>query len=81
MNEQLKPIELLRESLASGTFHHATYRNIGTVWEGLWFYVKDPNGFRGYVVGGCINKTDPDINAAHDLVRGTGMSIGSYGRG
>lgn len=77
----MTPIEQLRECLQNGTFHHATYRNIGTLWEGLWFYVKDPNGFRGYTVAGCVNKTDPDINAAHELVRGTGISVGAYGKG
>jgi hypothetical protein len=75
------PLEQLQASLRSGRFHHATYRNIGTVWEGLWFYEKDPNGFRGYSVAGYVNKTDPDINKAHDLVRETGVSVGAYGQG
>lgn len=26
-------------------------------------------------------KSDPDLEAAHGLVRGTGISVGSYGRG
>lgn len=76
-----KPIDKLRESLLSGRFHHATYRNQGTVWEGLWFYEKDPSGFRGYSVAGCVNGSDSDIDAADDLVRGTGISVGSYGKG
>lgn len=77
----MKPLEQLQDSLQSGRFHHATYRNIGTLWEGLWFYEKDPNGFRGYAVTGCVSKTDPDIDAAHALVRGTGVSVGAYGQG
>lgn len=77
----MTPIEQLRETLRNGTFHHATYRNIGTLWEGLWFYVKDADGFRGYSVAGCINKTDPNLNEAHELVRGTGVSVGAYGQG
>ena len=80
-NQTQKPIDLLRETLADGTFHHATYRNIGTLWEGLWFYVKDPTGFRGFSVAGCVYKNDPEIDAAYALVRGTGVSVGSYGRG
>jgi len=77
----MTPIDKLRESLASGRFHHATYRNIGTLWEGLWWYEKDANGSRGFSVAGCVNKTDPAIDEAHELVRGTGMSVGSYGQG
>ncbi len=77
----MTPLEKLQGALESGQFHHATYRNFGTVWEGLWFYVKDSEGFRGYTVLGCVNKSDPDLEAAHALVRGTGVSVGSYGRG
>jgi hypothetical protein len=76
-----KSIDNLRESLASGRFHHATYRCIGTVWEGLWWYEKDADGFRGYSVAGCVNKADPAINEAHELVCGTGVSVGAYGQG
>jgi hypothetical protein len=75
------PLQELRELIASGEFHHATYRNIGTVWEGLWFYRRDPQGRRGFSVAGCVNKADADIDAAHELVRGSGVSVGSYGNG
>jgi len=73
--------EELKRVLANGTFHHATYRNRGTVWEGLWVYLKDPDGFRGYAVGFNISKDSPHIDVAHDLCRGTGISVGSYGCG
>jgi hypothetical protein len=73
-------LESLKSLLASGEFHHATYRCIGTVWEGLWFYRKG-NGPRGFTVAGCVNKTSPDLEAAMELVRHTGVSVGSYGNG
>ena len=81
MNENL---EALKSLLESGEFHHATYRNIGTLWEGLWFYRKDPNGFRGYSVAGAVNKGadgEAVLDEAHELVRGTGISVGAYGLG
>jgi hypothetical protein len=73
--------EKLRELFESGQFHHATYRDIGKVWEGLYFYKKDPEGMRGFSLVGCIGKNDPDLPLAEDLVRGTGVSVGSYGAG
>lgn len=77
----LAPIEMLRALLAAGEFHHATYRCIGTVWEGLWFYKKSADGFRGYECVGCVAKGDPDLDAAHALVAHTGISVGAYGGG
>lgn len=79
-----KPIDQLRALLESGEFHHATYRCQGTVHEGLWFYRKDPAGFRGYDVAGCVSKmldTAEDLDAAHALVAHTGISVGAYGGG
>lgn len=73
--------EALRALLAAGEFHHATYRNQGTLWEGLWIYRKSLDGFRGYDVATCISKGSPDLDAAIELLRGTGMSLGAYGRG
>lgn len=72
----------LKAMLADGTFHHATYRDIGKCWEGLFIYPKEEGGFRGY--GGPVfsfRKNDPDLEAAHELLRGTGASVGAYGRG
>ena len=71
----------LQALLDSGTFHHATYREQGSIWEGLWIYAKDANGFRGYRVVGCFGKDSPELQAASALVRGSGISIGAYGRG
>lgn len=80
MNEHL---EQLRALVESGEFHHATYRCRGTVWEGLWFYRRDPAAPRGFSVAGCVNSgLDADaLDAAFALVRGTGISVGSYGNG
>ena len=81
MNENVQRLQTLMES---GDFHHATYRCRGTVWEGLWFYRRDPNGFRRYSVAGCVNLQcdgQAAVDAAHDLVRHTGISVGSYGQG
>jgi hypothetical protein len=73
-------LEQLKELKASGEFHHATYRNVGTLWEGLYIYVKY-NGLRGFAPAGCFSKDNPALDAAYDVVRGTGISVGSYGRG
>ena len=77
----MSPLDTLRALLASGEFHHATYRCQGTVWEGLWFYRRSADGFHGYDVAGCVPRGDPDLDAAHALVAHTGISVGSYGRG
>ena len=66
---------------AAGQFHHATYREIGTLWEGLWIYGKDASGFRGFACLGCFGKDNPDLQAAERIVSGTGVSVGAYGRG
>lgn len=77
-------LDRLRVLLASGEFHHATYRCVGTVHEGLWFYRKRSDGFRGYDVAGCVSKTldtAEDLDEAHRLCAHTGISFGSYGNG
>lgn len=77
-----KAIEDLQCLLDSGQFHHATYRCQGTVWEGLWIYCKDPNGFRGYSVYMSFpvsNKESCDL--VHKMLAHTGISVGSYGNG
>lgn len=75
------PLSTLKQMLANGSFHHATYRNKGTLWEGLWIYVRDPKGIRGFNVAGCFPKSDPELDAAFELTRGTGISVGAYGQG
>lgn len=70
----MKSINVLRNLIASGNFHHATYRNTGTVWEGLWYFRKDTTVASGSTVVGCVLKTDPDIDAACELVKGAGVN-------
>ncbi len=73
-------IEKLKALLESGQFHHATYRNIGTLWEGLWIYQRF-DGLRGFEPVGMFPKGDTSLDQAHELVRHTGVSVGSFGRG
>lgn len=74
-------INELKAMRANGEFHHATYRDVGSLWEGLWIYVNADDGFRGFKPGGVFYKDDPNLDAAYEIVRGTGISLGSYGRG
>jgi hypothetical protein len=74
----LAALKALRES---GQFHHATYRDIGTLWEGLWIYANAKDGFLGYEPIGIFPKGDCELNAAFAYLQGTGISLGSYGRG
>ena len=78
-----KNLELLKELLESGDFHHATIRNIGTPWEGVWFYRKSNTVHRGFEVAGYINaELDKEvIDEAIELVKGTGINMGCYGKG
>lgn len=71
----------LKSMVENGTFHHATYRNRGTVWEGLWIYAKDEKGFRGFSVVDSFFRDSPDLEEAYNLTRKTGISVGSYGQG
>jgi hypothetical protein len=78
-------LQQLAELKASGRSHHAIYRDYGTIWEGLYIYRKaeanDPTGFRGFVLEACFGKNDPNLPAAEDLLRGTGISFGAFGEG
>lgn len=74
-------IEELKALKTSGKFHHATYRGQGTLWEGLWIYAHDPNGFRGYIPVASFLKDSPNLDAAYAVVAGTGVSLGAYGLG
>lgn len=71
----------LSELVRSGRFHHASYRDHGTVWEGLHVYAGDANGFRGYSYVGAFFKDNPELHAAEEAVKHTGISIGAYGNG
>lgn len=70
----------LKELRASGQFHHATYRNQGSIWEGLYIY-RRYDGLRGFDVAGVFGKNDPNLDAAYDIVRDSGVSVGSFGNG
>lgn len=75
-------IQQLRLLLDEHKFHHATYRDQGRLWEGLFIYPNDPNGFCGYG-GPCLvfGKEDLDLSAAQDMVKHLGTSLGAYGKG
>lgn len=64
----------------SGRFHHATYRDIGLLWEGLRIYETADNEL-GFLPGGCFYKDDPDLAAAETYLRDTGISVGARGNG
>lgn len=74
----LAHLKFLRES---GEFHHATYRNLNSLWEGLYIYTRNETAARGFDVAGVFPKGDPDLDTAMEQLRGTGISFGSYGRG
>lgn len=74
----------LRALMESGSFHHATYRDHGTLWEGLYIYERATNeagGFRGYKLAGAFHKNSSDLAAAERIVAPTGVSVGAYGEG
>jgi hypothetical protein len=71
-------ISELKQLQESGEFHHATYRDFGTLWEGLWIYVKY-DGLRGFQPAGCFGKDHPELKIAESMCRG--ISVGSYGQG
>lgn len=73
-------ISELQTLLNSGQFHHATYRDHGTIWEGLYIYCNAQHGFRGFEHCGSFLK-GRDSDCAYELVKGTGVSAGSYGQG
>ncbi len=73
-------LQLLNKLMLSGQFHHATYRNVGSLWEGLWIYTKYA-GARGFQPAGCFGKESPELDAALEATKHTGVSVGSYGQG
>ena len=84
MSEEAKrELDKLKSLIESGEFHHATYRNVGTIWEGLHFYRKDEKGFRGFSIAGCINKSfgKEAMDKAHDILPSGSLSVGAYGEG
>lgn len=71
----------LKQLQVSGNFHHATYRDIGKIWEGLYIYRKDEsaNGYRGFSLAGSFNVRDAELEEAMSLC--SGVSVGAYGEG
>ena len=82
-------LQELKDLRTSGRFHHATYRDLGTLWEGLWIYAneepgpnhKPGNWHPGFKPFGAFLKDSPDLEAAYAEVRGSGVSVGRYGAG
>jgi hypothetical protein len=77
-------IEQLKALCNSGKFHHATYRDIGTLWEGLRVFPKEENGFNGFGWSRLFfGKDDPELVAAQDYLRSVnvGTHLGSFGNG
>jgi hypothetical protein len=76
-------IQELKDLVASDNFHHATYRELNTIWEGLYIYANDPDPkWVGYRLVGSFNKSEGAIaDEAYDIVRHTGVSLGSRGNG
>ena len=77
-------IDQLKKLMDDGEFHHATYRTDFA--RGLHIYSKAKAGssFRGFEYAGAFSEacdTKETINAAYELTRKTGISVGSYGRG
>lgn len=71
----------LRQFLADGKFHHATYRSQGTLWEGLHVYIRSSAGWGGFEHALLIHKDDPALSEAMRLCAPTGISLGAYGEG
>lgn len=72
-------LDSLKSLIASGKFHHATYRY--DLARGLHIYSKDEKGFRGFDYVGCFSEmcdTKETIDEAYKLVRTSGIYEGSY---
>ena len=63
MENKQMTLDHLQSVLNEGKFHHATYRDHGTIWEGLWIYEKSDNqiGYGSLLVQ--FSKVDPDLDA------------------
>lgn len=87
----MEGLQLLLAMLADGSFHHATYRCQGSLWEGLWIYRKVVSGDAGTYVNGrfgfepaaSIPKASPHLDAAYAALKaaGHGTSLGAWGEG
>ena len=87
MTDFITKLNELKKMKADGQFHHATYRTDFA--RGLHIYAKEGYlgnklGFRGFVYVTCFSEalyTKEQINEAYDVVKNTGVSVGSYGNG
>ena len=73
----------LQGLIDSKQFHHATHRHNNGLWSGLWIY-RISECMAGFEPVGCFNDRSGDaaVNAlAYDLVKHTGVSVGSRGNG
>lgn len=71
----------LRTLVDAGEFHHATYRCVGSLWEGLWIYKHAPGRARDFEPAGAFLKGSADLDEAHNICVGSGISVGAYGAG
>lgn len=76
-------LEQLQQLIANKQIHHCTYRNIGTLWEGLWIYTNDSKDLTGFDVGTAFFKNDTNLFYAEQMLRANGyfQSVGAQGDG
>jgi hypothetical protein len=92
-NAGVTGLAALKELLANDQFHHATYRNQGTLWEGLHIYRKSDGG-RGFehvtiipgrvgreFCGGTRETNRSILDEAYRLIGGQRLHLGAYGEG
>jgi hypothetical protein len=74
----------LKRLIDSGEFHHATYRNLGNLWEGLYIYRKAANSM-GWELAWTFNRgMEPEaLDDAEMILRDfrVPVCLGSYGNG
>jgi hypothetical protein len=53
----------IQDLIDSGELHHVSLRNKTSLWEGLYFYRKDVEGYRGFKLAETVLKDHPEFNA------------------
>ena len=77
-------LDELQSLIESNRFHHATYRNLGTLWEGLYIYARDDSqDWIGYRLVDCFNAREQpsELRSAEDMIRQQttgGIAVGSF---
>lgn len=77
-------LDELKKLKEEGHFHHATYRTEFARGLHIYSVAEAGSGFCGFNYAGCFSEvccTKEEIEAAYVIVRNTGVSVGSYGRG